>query len=87
MDHDEPEDEAQQVITETSERSTFRPSRRDTNSPEDLKPMGRGMAQDIQGYLNYQEDYDKRFAADERDEMEELRSKLRIFEEAEQRRV
>ena len=30
-------DEAQQVIIETSERSAFRPSRRDTNSPEDFK--------------------------------------------------
>ncbi len=72
LDHDElvrqrpldVRDEPQQMILEASERSAFRPSRRDTNSPEEFKPAARGITQDVrghtraglvQGYPNFQQ--------------------------------
>ena len=42
-------DVVEQVITEASERSAFRPSRRDTNSPEEFEPVSHGIAQDFRG--------------------------------------
>ena len=42
-------DEKEQVITEASERSALRPSRRDTNSPEEFEPVTRGTTQDVRG--------------------------------------
>ena len=57
VDHSEPvrfepldtSGDSRQVILESSERSAFRPSRRDTNSPEEVRSVQRGVTQDVRG--------------------------------------
>ena len=57
VDHSEPvrfepldtSGDSRQVILESSERSAFRPSRRDTNSPEEVRTVQRGVTQDVRG--------------------------------------
>ena len=57
VDHSEPvrfepldtSGNSRQVILESSERSAFRPSRRDTNSPEEVRSVQRGVTQDVRG--------------------------------------
>ena len=104
LDHGEPAlllslaepDVAQQVITEASERSAFRPSRRDTNSPEEFEPVARGTTQDVRGrtrpgqiqeYFNHQQDYDQRADAEEELSNAECRRRLRILEQEKQERL
>ena len=71
-------EDSSQVIHESSERSALRPSRRDTNSPQEDRSIQNRATQDVRGQTRPGHVQDHESA-----KIEELERKLRDFEEAE----